>query len=204
MSNHDGTEKSWSLEHRLMFGQAACLFFGLGLIMWGLAPTMINRVLTGEPPSVASLAVNLMCFLVAVMFIGFHLLIKKRVRWAAWSAFLISCIVLGGGVAISFATGFQFNSSFILLLSVVTCFATWLAIEAIANWPIEGPFAREADEELPASRPGYFVSDGPVLNGSAKEPAQARMFGAGDTPQSAGPVPVAAKRDPVGSGAGAS
>jgi hypothetical protein len=178
MSNSARKRDRWSLEHRLLFGQISCLCFGMGLILWGLAPTLMQRILTNEPPSTFDLAVNLACFLVAVLFIGFHLLIKRRVRWAAWAAFLVSCVIVGAGVTVSFGTGFQLNNSFILFLSAATCFASWLAIEAIAKWPLEGPYAIAAEqEEHPGRRSdrprGTFVPDEPVRTGAK---AHARMF----------------------------
>lgn len=181
MSNASKAGRRWSLEHRLLFGQTSCLLFGLGLILWALAPVVVARVISGQPPSVESLALNLVSFLMAVTFIGLHLLIKRRVRWAAWSAFLISCVVVGAGVAVSFATGFHFNSAFLLMLSTVTCFGSWLAIEAIAHWPIEGPYATAEDEPTPPKIHGTFVTDGPVLSTPNRPSAHDRLFASADS-----------------------
>lgn len=118
---------------RILFAQTCCLCFGLGLLLWGVAPALVARLISGQPPEAAALAMNGLMFVIAFIYITFHTLLRQRILWAAWSAFIISCLFMGSAAAVFAVTGFMMASTFILLLSGVTSFATWLAIDAISE-----------------------------------------------------------------------
>ncbi len=123
----------WRPEHSLLLAQAACLSLGTGLVLWGLAPAVIERIVTGHTPPLAMLAMNALIFLLGSAFLLSSFMIHARRRWAAWFAFGLAVMLGGAGVAIILATGMRSSSSFLLLISAVTSFSTWLAIDALGT-----------------------------------------------------------------------
>jgi hypothetical protein len=167
----------WPLEHRLLFGQATCLMVGVGIIAWGLAPAIMDRLITGQPPNEVTLSLNVACFIVALLYVGFHVLIKRRVRLAAWGAFALSALILATGVSLMVLNGLTFKAAFITFSAALACFASFVAIDAISNWSTEGPFARAVkalETELPQRL--RFVADGPMRAGRTNAAAHQRMF----------------------------
>lgn len=128
-----GSTRNWQPQHSVLFGQTSCLCFGIGLIIWGLAPAVIERIVTGSTPPLHMLTVNSVVFGLGALFIGATVLIRRRVRWAAWIAFAIAVMLAGASAAFVFSGGSSHVvSSFLLLLSAETGFATWLAIGGLA------------------------------------------------------------------------
>lgn len=121
-------------ENSLMFAQTSCLCLGLGLALWGIAPLIAAKLLTGKLPETALLALNALVLLSGVVFIGLPVLIGQRRRWAAWAGFTFAAILTTGGfIVIGFSGGGGLYSGFMLLLTGWTSFACWLAIGALSN-----------------------------------------------------------------------
>ena len=128
------TSKSfWESRDSLLYANAACLFLGVGMIFWGIAPDVVERLVTGKTPALNTLLLNSATFILGLAFIGMHVLLKRGIRWAAWAAFSTSAILASAGLALITSTGVQLVSSFLVLLSASTCFSSWLAIAALAR-----------------------------------------------------------------------
>lgn len=123
----------WSPNERILFARASCLCFGIALLLWSLAPIVVSRLVSGEPPNLNALLLNGTTLLIAGAFIGFYSLIRDRWLWAIWTAFILACVVMGAGLAASFASGFAASGSFILFLSAMTMVSNWLAIDAVTR-----------------------------------------------------------------------
>lgn len=144
----------WLPDHSVLLAQVSCLCFGLGLTAWGLAPAVLERLITGKTPSLDMLIVNSFLFAVGGTFVMTHVLIRRRVRWAGWLAFVLSVMLAGGSVAVMLATGMQIGSTFLLLMSTVTAFAAWLAIGALDELEQDEPFEfGSSDEEIAFDAP---------------------------------------------------
>lgn len=134
MSKMFDTEMSrsrWTPGERLLFARASCLCFGIGLLLWSLAPLIAVRLIRGETPPIDQLFLNSVTLLIGGLFIGFYGMIREGSLWPIWSAFVVACIFLGSGLTISIMNGFVASSSFVLFLSAMTTLATWMAIDAI-------------------------------------------------------------------------
>ena len=115
---------------RLLLAQLTCLLLGVGLLLWGMAPALVECIVSGKPQNWADLLANTTVLALGAAFVGLHVLMRRRVRWAAWVAFLLSASVVSVELALATADGMQLSNSFLLLLSGSTSFATWLAIGA--------------------------------------------------------------------------
>lgn len=127
------SSERWSSHERILFARASCLCFGISLLLWSLAPIVVTRVVSGETPDAFSLLLKGVTLLIAGAFIGFYSLIRDKMLWAIWAAFVLACIFLGAGLAASVANGFVASSSFVLFLSALTMVSTWLAIDAVTR-----------------------------------------------------------------------
>lgn len=139
-------DSAWQPQHSVLFGQASCLCFGIGLIIWGLAPAIVERIVTGQTPPLHMLVANSASFTLGAIFIGAMMLIRRRIQWAAWVAFAIAVMLAGVGAAFALNSGTQITSTFLLLLSAETSFATWLAIGGLTWMNANDRAERDAEQ----------------------------------------------------------
>lgn len=118
----------WTPKHALLLAEVSCLLLAIGMILGGLAPIVIDRLLTGKPQPLQAFAVSLGGFLVACIFLGVVVLIRQRRLWSLWVAYGLSVTMFLMSVA-SILLGAPFASSYLLAVSAITAFATWLALE---------------------------------------------------------------------------
>ena len=124
-------EQPWPMSrrsHRLVFAYTSCLCLGLALAFWGLAPPFVERILTGRPPRWEAVTVASVTVLVGLTFIGLQQLIRRRVRWALWTAFVTALLLTTVAVAAMLLASDQRPSLFSLVLAGATTVATWLAL----------------------------------------------------------------------------
>ena len=117
-------------DQRLLYAHLSCLCLGLALLLWGLAPAIVDRVLTGRSPSFQTLALDSLTILVGLTFIGLHRLIRGGVRWALWTAFIAALVFTTAAVGASVYPGGFRPSLFPLIFAAGTTLTTWLAITA--------------------------------------------------------------------------
>mgnify|MGYP000493729813 CR=1 FL=1 len=117
-----------STSQRLTFAHTACLCLGLALILWGLAPAAIERIVTGRAPDIHYLLAGSTTMTVGAAFIGLHWLIRRNVRWALWLAFLAASALTAGACAISFIYSPRGVSVFPLIFAGWTMLTSWLAL----------------------------------------------------------------------------
>ena len=109
--------------------QASCLVFGLGLVVWGLAPALVQRFSTGTTPTLDSLAAGSLSMLVGLGFIALAVLISRQLHWALWAALLASAALLVGGLAVTAILRSGGLAMFPVLFAGCTGLTSWLAIE---------------------------------------------------------------------------
>lgn len=120
--------EGWTPKHALLLAEVSCLLLAFGMLVTGLAPVVIDRLITGKPQPVQALALNLGGFLVACIFLGVVVLIRQRRLWSLWVAYALSVTMFLVSVA-SVLLGAPFASTYLLAVSAITAFATWLALE---------------------------------------------------------------------------
>jgi hypothetical protein len=115
------------------------------MLLWGIAPAVVQRAITGRPPDIAAIPFNGLILFGGVVFVVVHLFVRRADRRAIWTAFLLSAILMGAGLALAIRGAACLTSSFLLLFSSCTCFATWLAIGVTPHAPAQ-PLAQPAPE----------------------------------------------------------
>jgi|GEM_PF-1769221 len=123
----------WKASDSILFAHIACLFMGVGMIFWSSAPGIVTRIVTGDAPSPSAIFFYSAACVLGLAFIGIHVLIRRGVLWSAWAAFITSAIIASAGLALITKNHSQLISSFIMLLSICTCFASWLAISTLSR-----------------------------------------------------------------------
>jgi len=112
------------------YASLCALCFGLALLVWGLVPAVIERLVTHRPPELAALALGTVSFLLGIAYIGLHLLMRRRIVRALWTTFGLSLVVVVLSFGASAFAGTRWGSAFLMLMACATAFTSWLAIHA--------------------------------------------------------------------------
>lgn len=113
---------------RRLFAQTSCLCMGIALVVWSLAPVVVNRLVSGDPPRGLELLSAGIALAVGCMFIGFQRLIRRGVRWGAWSAFALSLAIATAATIVNLSPVGSRAALFSLILAGITVFTTWLTL----------------------------------------------------------------------------
>lgn len=127
MPTHDSTADK--LQKAGRSAQMACLFFGLALLIWGLAPAVVVRLATGRPPTWGAFAMGSVTVLMGLCLIGLGMLIGRGAVWALWTALSISLVILLGTIILALAGGAGVQSAYPMLLAACTAGTSWLALD---------------------------------------------------------------------------
>ncbi|MBU0639205.1 MAG: hypothetical protein KKB50_10105 [Planctomycetes bacterium] len=123
----DGNDKA---RYGLDCAQTSCLVLGVALLVWGIAPAVVQRVTSSDPQWLSSVLLGSAALLVGSTFLGFHVLIRRGVCWALWAAFWLSLGLATIAVCVVMLARTEMISVFLLVLSGCTTFTTWLAIRS--------------------------------------------------------------------------
>lgn len=123
----------WEPNDSILFAAIACLCLGMAMALWGFAPALVARIVTGEAPPLTDTLLNNVGILLGFAMIGMHALIRQCVRWAIWTAFAISVLLLGSGLALVTLIGFRLESSCLLILAAATAISCWFSLESLAK-----------------------------------------------------------------------
>jgi hypothetical protein len=115
----------------LALSQLSALAFGAGLLVWGLAPLLIVRVVTHAPPPTEEYAVRSLTLLVGMLFIGLVVLVHKQIRWALLAMAALSFLLVLSGVAWALFGQRSTLAIFPLLLATATTVTSMSAMAAI-------------------------------------------------------------------------
>ena len=121
----------WRPEHSILWAHTSCLCLGICLVLMGIAPALIDRVVSGDTPELITIAIGSIAFLFGGTFIGLHVLVRHRVYWAAWAAFILAMALCFGAMSAILTTSTLSAAVFLLVLAANVSYANWLAILAI-------------------------------------------------------------------------
>ena len=112
------------------WAQITNLVLGVALLVWGLAPAVVARLVTREAPPLATFALGALTMLLGVSFLGLSVLISRRIAWALWAALSLSVALILGNLALAWLVRDSAPSVFPLLLAGATAGMSWLALDA--------------------------------------------------------------------------
>lgn len=116
----------------------ACASFGSALLLWGISPAVVERVVTGGLPGWAVFAQGAGTALLGLAFCGLARLVLDRVRWALWAAHLLSVGIATLSIAMSMIGITRSLLIFPLVLAAWTTASTWIALHARGGGEISG------------------------------------------------------------------
>ena len=121
---------SHAQSHPHFWVELACLALGTALVIWGVAPALVHRMITGNAPTVQILGVGSASLAVGAMYLGLHLLIRQGARYAIWLALGLAALMLLADLGLWIAFGARYVSSFVLLLAGAVAATAVLALTA--------------------------------------------------------------------------
>lgn len=128
----------------IVYAHSSCLCLGLALIALGLAPAVIERIVTHQAPDMIVFLAGAASICVGSLFVALHTFIRRGARWAAWAGFLTAMLLLLGWFAASRMMTQQMLLLVVPVLAGATTIATWIALKF--GWrPAEG--AEQASHE---------------------------------------------------------
>ena len=122
----------------LTLAHTLCLCLGLALLLWGLAPVLVDRILLGRAPQLQSLLLSSVTFLVGLSFIGLHHLIRRDVRWALWAAFGGALLLTTAAIAVAILAS-RPPSIFCLILAGGTTITSWMTLVGVRERKLPEP-----------------------------------------------------------------
>lgn len=109
--------------------QVTCLFFGVALLVWGLTPAVIQRIISGQAPAPEVLASASLTLLLGGTYLALGTLIARGLGWALWTSLILSVVLMIATVAFAaLVEGGRF-SAFALLLPAAAGSTSFLALE---------------------------------------------------------------------------
>lgn len=117
------------IRRALQVAQATTMAFGVALLLWGLAPAVLMRLVTGKAPPLAAFAAGGVALALGVIYFVLGLLIGRRLGWAIWSTIVTVGLLTMVGLAVLFTGEASTYSVFPLLLGGATLGTCLMALE---------------------------------------------------------------------------
>ncbi len=124
----DAAKTDTKTSQTLLWAHVSCLTFGAAMILWGLAPPIIQRITSGSAPTLDMLAQAAVPLLLGLLLATLAVLIKRGVSWALWTSLGLSVSLLIAMLSISLCNGTGLQSIFSLLLASCTAGMSGLAL----------------------------------------------------------------------------
>ena len=120
----DKTPRTWR------WAQITCVVLGIALLVWGLAPAVVARIVTRQAPSLTAFAMGALVMFLGVLFLVLSVLVSRGIVWALWVALALSVTLILGNLALAWLVHGGAPSVFPLLLASATAGMSWLALDA--------------------------------------------------------------------------
>jgi len=109
--------------------QVTCMFFGVALLVWGLAPTVIQHMVSGHAPPPEVLASASLTLLLGGAYLTLGTLIARGLNWPLWTTLFLSIAFMIATVVFAALVESGHFSAFALLLPAATGSTSFLALE---------------------------------------------------------------------------
>ncbi len=123
------------LREALRWAQLSALVLGVGLLAWGLAPLIIQRIHTSRAPAMHEWASSGFTLLLGLLFIGLWRLIRNNVGWALWTAAVVSVALLLCAFALTRTDHSSLPALAPIVLATATALTNWLALSVRRRIP---------------------------------------------------------------------
>lgn len=110
--------------------QLACVCMAVALLMWAIAPTIIARLVSNQPPHAATYVVSAAFMLLGLTFGALSFLIARGVPWAAWVTLGFSVALLLGALGLVLTRQAGPLTAIVALLPMSAAGTSWLVIDA--------------------------------------------------------------------------
>lgn len=128
-SNETATASAESWSSPLFLAESSSFCFGAALLVWGLTPAVVERLVTLQPPDTETLAVGSISLILGAAFLWLPFMARRGARWALWSLHISSVLFLIVATVYAISDGGR-ASAFPVILAACTMATTWLAIRA--------------------------------------------------------------------------
>ncbi len=130
---------------RTTLTQTACVCCGIACLAWGLAPAIIERLITGNAPQVRTLAIGSAAGFVGATFMAIALVLRRGRRWGLWAAFGLSLALVAISIPAIHFSGNGGSASFLPMFGTCVVVTSWLSLRpgATAGGARRGSAAHE-------------------------------------------------------------
>jgi hypothetical protein len=125
--------KDWKSEHAIMLTHVACLTLGVILILWGVAPALIERLISRKPATFDSLAASSVCTTIGLTYVVLNVGVRRRSLVSTWIAFVLSALLCGMVALDALRSGMLLAGGSLLIPTSFTAFSAWLAIGELSQ-----------------------------------------------------------------------
>ena len=110
--------------------QITSLVFGISLLVWGLAPAIVQRLVSGKTPTFGAYAMGACAIALGLCFMVLAICVGRGALWAIWATLCVSVLLLFAALATAFLSTTGPLSLYPVLLSACTAGTSWLALVA--------------------------------------------------------------------------
>lgn len=137
--------KQQNLSARTTLTQTACVCCGIACLAWGLAPAIIERLITGNAPQVRTLAIGSAAGFIGATFMAIALVLRRGRRWGLWAAFGLSLALVAIAIPAIHFSGNGGSASFLPMFGTCVVVTSWLSLRpgALEDGLRRGNAARE-------------------------------------------------------------
>jgi hypothetical protein len=115
----------------------SCLCMGVACLAWGLAPAVVERIITGNTPRPELLAAGGLTAAVGAVFFGLHFFVRRSCNWALWAALSVAVVMFGFSIPTVFAhSAGAVSSTFLPMLAACVAATNWLALRRSQQAPV--------------------------------------------------------------------
>jgi hypothetical protein len=121
------------IRQALRLAQVSSVFLGIAMLLWGLAPAVVQRLVSGKAPPAAAFTVGDISLGLGVCFLLFSALMSRRVNWALWATMFLAAALVLGAIFAAVVHGTGVPALAPLLLAGATGATSWYALDVIRH-----------------------------------------------------------------------
>ena len=112
----------------LRMARLACFALGVALVLGGLAPAIVQRMVTGHAPGLDAYAASIPPFVLGGLCLWFQRPVGRGRRWALWSAFVLTVVLMAAVLGAWLVGEGDQVPAYVVVLTAGTMLSTWLGL----------------------------------------------------------------------------